>query len=139
MKSPKPLGQAGFTLIESLLAVIIAGVSLAGLIHLFAWGQIMVERNSMRRQALLTVQNHLESLRRERFNRGLKSALPDRPPGSVEFDYRGRAIDGELSQDFVAGREPSGLSYQAVRLTLLYKSGDWEDTVALSTRFYHAN
>lgn len=135
MKQDKKDRNAGFTLIESVIAILIVAFAAVSLAQAYAYSQIFILKSGLRRQALQTLQNEMEGVRNTNWasNNPIKS-IPSR---MAPFEYGERLFQAMLDAKIDNGTESGGLKYQDIRLTLAFENAGEEDTVALSARLYH--
>ena len=127
--------NAGFTLVESVISILIVAFAAVSLAQAYAYGQIFILKSGQRRMALQALHNEMESTKREADS--LKALLHPYSLKPLDFDYNDRNLNGMLSSRVDPGIEPTGMHYQDIKLELAFGNTGEEDTVALSTRFYY--
>ena len=137
--------ERGFSLIEVMVAVVIAVIAVVGLAHTFGTGRALINRYEVARDALGAAQREFEvlgavSLASDSLDAGaglrlhgpFPVSLNDRTNGTVEW----RSSWRDDPQDNGAGGDPNPNDYRQVTVVVRWQ-GAIADSVALS-RFFMA-
>lgn len=138
-------GQDGFSLIEVMVAMVIAVIAVLGLAHTFGAGRALINRYEVARDALGAAQRELDVLGAvsltcdsldagagQRLHGPFPVSLNDRIDGTVEW----RSSWWDDPQDNGAGGDPDPKDYRQVTVVVRWQ-GAVPDSVALS-RFFMA-
>ncbi|HKP95257.1 MAG TPA: hypothetical protein VJ385_05815 [Fibrobacteria bacterium] len=125
------------TLVEAVLALMIALLSAVAFFQLFAFGTIELEKLGYRREALELLKGEMEFWR-ARF----QSASIDSPVRTDEAGRRARrtqspgGIEFQVEPEVSAPLQDRDLRYQELRVRVSYGRGDLADTVEMKTNQY---
>lgn len=129
--------EGGFTLVEAIVATLIATVAVIGLAYTFSTGRGIVTRYELRRAALAAAQGRMEAL-------GVApSTSPDLTIGSLHtapFALDGRVLGEErwtvewrdVPADGIGAADPDTFDLKLVSVEVVYSSAGVTDQVQLS-------
>lgn len=135
-------GQGGFSLIEVMVAVVIAVIAVVGLAHTFGTGRALINRYEIARDALGAAQRELEVLSAislssdsldagagQRLHGPFPLGLNDRMTGTIEWTSSWQDDPADN-----AGGDSNPHDYRKVTVVVRWQAGT-TDTVALSRIF----
>jgi prepilin-type N-terminal cleavage/methylation domain-containing protein len=134
--SESGIAQAGMTMIEVMLALMITAITSLAIFQLLAFGTVELEKLGYRREALGLLKGELEFWR-ARF----QVASADAPVKPAEADIRSRlenlgGMEFRVEPEVSMPRQNRDLRYQEVRVRVSYSRGDLADTLDMETRQY---
>jgi prepilin-type N-terminal cleavage/methylation domain-containing protein len=135
-------GEDGFSLIEVMVATVIAVIAVMGLAHTFGTGRALINRYEVARDAVGVAQRELEVLGTVRLSSDSLNAdvsqpvippfsvkLNDRQSGTVE--WRSVWVDDPVDDPSGGGPDPDPKDYRRVTVVVRW-AGAADDSVALS-------
>ncbi len=132
--SVQPSTESGFSLVEAIVATVIATIAVVGLAHSFGLGRSFINRYETARAALGVAQRRLETLHAGSDPTvNLATGIPHLAP----FDHGGHRVGSEEWNvswyDDPATTEPHDLKLVTVRV--FWSQGTIPDTVTLTRLF----
>jgi prepilin-type N-terminal cleavage/methylation domain-containing protein len=136
-------GQSGFSLIEVIVATVIAVIAILGLAHSFGIGRALINRFEAERGALAVVQGRMEML----------TKLPSSSPELSMGDHTG-PVPMEIAPGVLVaekwsvepvndpadgiGGDPNPVDYRRVTVSMSWKEGSFPDQIQLSRIFLNS-
>jgi prepilin-type N-terminal cleavage/methylation domain-containing protein len=130
--------QVGFTLVEVVCALTLLLIAAFGFFNMFAFGEIGLEKQGRRNQALAAMQGEMEYWRARFALAGNAGIAPAEAARRKRKFYLGEnePYPAELVP-MVFPRERQGdVTYQRVAVAVIWGVSDENDTVSLEGRFY---
>jgi len=133
----KLFNKNGVTLVETMIAIVIVGASMAGLLEMFSFGRIKIYQFGIKRQAIASLQGEMEYYRALRNKTPSGQPIASRGEQQVQIKSKDRTIRARVKpEDFSSVMAGTSHNFQQITLALTYEDNGHNDTLRLSTRMY---